>query len=44
MLFDACRSAKRDAAQVKDLQAQSDFPVAAGGEANMKSALVTLTS
>jgi 23S rRNA (cytosine1962-C5)-methyltransferase len=44
MLFDACRSAKRDAAQVKDLQAQADFPVAAGGEANMKSALVTLTS
>jgi 23S rRNA (cytosine1962-C5)-methyltransferase len=43
MLFDACRSAKRDAAQVKDLPAQSDFPVAAGGEAHMKSALVTLT-
>jgi|HubBroStandDraft_1064217.scaffolds.fasta_scaffold02525_7 23S rRNA (cytosine1962-C5)-methyltransferase len=44
MLFDACRSAKREAAQVKDLQAQSDFPVPAGGEAHMKSAIVTLTA
>jgi 23S rRNA (cytosine1962-C5)-methyltransferase len=44
MLFDACRSAKRDAVQIKDLQPQSDFPVPVGGEAHMKSALVTLTS
>jgi 23S rRNA (cytosine1962-C5)-methyltransferase len=43
MLFDACRSAKRDVAQIKDLQPQQDFPVAAGAEAHMKSALVTLT-
>jgi 23S rRNA (cytosine1962-C5)-methyltransferase len=44
MLFDACRSAKRDAVQIKDLQPQSDFPVAAGEEAHMKSALLTLSS
>ncbi len=43
ILFDACRLAKRDAAQVKDLQAQADFPSPAGADAHMKSALVTLT-
>lgn len=44
ILFDACRAAKRDAVQIKDLQAQLDFPVPAGEEAHMKSALLTLSS
>jgi 23S rRNA (cytosine1962-C5)-methyltransferase len=44
MLFDACRTAERDVTQIKDLPSASDFPVAAGEEPNMKSALVTLTS
>jgi 23S rRNA (cytosine1962-C5)-methyltransferase len=44
ILFEACRSAKRDPAQIKDLPPQSDFPVPPGGEPNMKSALVTLAT
>ncbi len=42
MLFDAARAAKREVAQVKDLAPPSDFPVPAGGEPHMKSALVSL--
>jgi 23S rRNA (cytosine1962-C5)-methyltransferase len=42
ILFDACRLAKRDAVQVKDLPELVDFPVAAKSEPHMKSALVTL--
>jgi 23S rRNA (cytosine1962-C5)-methyltransferase len=42
ILFDASRVAKRELAQVKDLPASSDFPVASGGDPNTKSALVTL--
>ncbi len=42
MLFDAARLAKVDAAQIKDMPAPSDFPVAVGGESHLKSALVTL--
>jgi 23S rRNA (cytosine1962-C5)-methyltransferase len=42
ILFDACRSAGREPLQVKDLPAQADFPVPAGAEPAMKSALVTL--
>ena len=42
LLFAACRSANRDAAQIKDLSPPSDFPVAANEEPHMKSALVTL--
>ena len=42
ILFDACREAKRQPIQVKDLPEPADFPSLAGGEAHMKSALVTL--
>ena len=42
VLFDASRAAGRDAAQVKDLPAPSDFPHV--GEPHTKSALVTLTA
>ncbi|HEV3191306.1 MAG TPA: class I SAM-dependent methyltransferase [Polyangiaceae bacterium] len=42
MLFDACRSAKRAPAQVKDLPPPSDFPFAPGTEPHTKSVLVTL--
>jgi 23S rRNA (cytosine1962-C5)-methyltransferase len=42
MLFDATRLAKVEAAQIKDMPAPSDFPVAVGGESHLKSALVTL--
>jgi 23S rRNA (cytosine1962-C5)-methyltransferase len=42
ILSEACRSAKREPTQIKDLQPQPDFPVPPGGEPNMKSALVTL--
>ena len=41
ILFDAARVAKRDVAQVKDLPSPSDYPVAAGAESHLKSALVT---
>ena len=44
LLFAACRSADRDAAQIKDLPPAADFPVAADEEPNMKSALVTLAT
>jgi len=43
ILFDACRNAKRQAAQIKDLGVPSDFPAPPGGHAHMKSALVTLS-
>ena len=42
MLFDACRLAKRDAAQIKDLPPTGDFPDPPGADPHMKSALVTL--
>jgi 23S rRNA (cytosine1962-C5)-methyltransferase len=41
MLFEAGRQAKRELTQVKDMAALPDFPTA-GGEGNMKSALVRL--
>jgi len=43
MLFDACRRAKREPAQVKDLPPPSDFPCAPGAEPHTKSVLVTLS-
>ena len=42
ILFDAARTARREVTQIKDLAEDGDFPVAAGGSPNMKSALVTL--
>jgi 23S rRNA (cytosine1962-C5)-methyltransferase len=42
LLFDAGRASKREIAQVKDLAPPSDYPVAPGAEAHLKSALVTL--
>ncbi len=42
LLFDACRSANRDAVQIKDMPPLADFPVASKEEPHMKSALVTL--
>jgi 23S rRNA (cytosine1962-C5)-methyltransferase len=42
MLFDGSRRAERDVRQIKDLPIQSDYPVPAGADPNMKSALVTL--
>ena len=42
ILFDAARAAKREAAQVKDVPGQQDFPQAPGAEPSMKSALVTV--
>ncbi len=41
MLFDASREAKRDVAQVKDLQDPADYPVPPGGESHMKSVWVS---
>ncbi len=41
-LFEAARAAGREAVQVKDLPELPDYPVAPGGEAHMKSALVRL--
>jgi 23S rRNA (cytosine1962-C5)-methyltransferase len=42
ILFDACREAKRQPIQVKDLAEPADFPSLTGADAHMKSALVTL--
>jgi 23S rRNA (cytosine1962-C5)-methyltransferase len=44
LLFAACRSANREALQIKDLAAPGDFPVGTNEEPHMKSALVTLRS
>jgi 23S rRNA (cytosine1962-C5)-methyltransferase len=41
-LHDAARDAARDVAQMKDLPDPDDFPPAPGGEAHLKSVLVTL--
>lgn len=41
-LHDAARDAGRDVAQMKDLPDPDDFPPAPGGEAHLKSVLVTL--
>jgi 23S rRNA (cytosine1962-C5)-methyltransferase len=42
VLFDACRAAGREPAQVKDLPEPPDFPAPPGGAGHMKSVLVTL--
>jgi 23S rRNA (cytosine1962-C5)-methyltransferase len=42
MLFDACRIAGREVAQIKDLSLAPDFPTPPGRAPHMKSALVTL--
>ncbi|HEX3771289.1 MAG TPA: class I SAM-dependent methyltransferase [Polyangiaceae bacterium] len=42
ILFDACRAAGREAAQIKDLGEPPDFPPAPGAGPHMKSALVSL--
>lgn len=42
-LFDAARAAKVEVAQVKDMPALSDYPVAPGEASHLKCALVTLS-